>query len=130
MVRVGGDDRAVSQLTGSVTPPWHALTAEEVTGLLEVDPRIGLSSAEAARRLERHGHNELTGARQEPRWRAFLRQFQSPMILILMVAAVVSAVVAGQLEIPIAILVVVLLNAIIGFVQESRRSRRWRRCGG
>ena len=50
-----GDDRAVSQLTGSVTPPWHALAAEEVTGLLEVDPRIGLSSAEGARRLEPTG---------------------------------------------------------------------------
>jgi Ca2+-transporting ATPase len=110
----------VSQLTDSVTPPWHALAAEEVTSRLEVDPRVGLSSAEAVRRLERDGPNQLAEAPREPRWRAFLRQFQSPMILILMGAAVVSAVVAREPQTPVAILVVVLLNAIIGFVQESK----------
>lgn len=88
----------MSQLTESVTPPWHALAAEEVTGRLEVDPRVGLSSAEAVRRLERYGPNQLADAPREPRWRAFLRQCQSPMILILLVAAVVSAVVARELE--------------------------------
>jgi Ca2+-transporting ATPase len=110
----------VSQLTDSVTPPWHALAAEEVTSRLEVNPRVGLSSVEAVRRLERYGPNQLAEAPREPRWRAFLRQFQSPMILILMVAAVVSAVVAREPQTPVAILVVVLLNAIIGFVQESK----------
>ena len=111
---------AVTQLTESVTSPWHTLTAEEVRRRLEVDPQAGLSSAEAARRLERYGRNRLDEARREPRWRAFVRQFQSPMILILLVAAVVSAVVAREWETPIAIVVVMLLNAVIGFAQESK----------
>ena len=64
-----GDDEAVSQLTDSVTPPWHALAAEEVTSRLEVGPRVGLSSAEAVRRLERDGPNQLADAPREPRWR-------------------------------------------------------------
>jgi Ca2+-transporting ATPase len=111
---------AVTQLTDSVPSPWHALPAEEVTRRLEVDPQAGLSSAEAARRLERYGRNRLDEARREPRWRAFLRQFQSPMILILLVAAAVSAGAAREWETPIAIVVVVLLNAVIGFAQESK----------
>jgi Ca2+-transporting ATPase len=110
----------VSQLTESVTSPWHALTAEAVTRRLGVDLGIGLSSAEAARRMDRCGRNRLDETPREPRWRAFLRQFQSPMILVLLVAAVISAVVAREWETPIAILVVVLLNAIIGFAQESK----------
>ncbi|WP_432055288.1 cation-translocating P-type ATPase [Streptomyces sp. bgisy022] len=101
-------------------PPWHALPAPDVTGRLDVDPETGLSSREAARRLGEHGPNRLDEAAREPRWRAFLRQFQDLLIVILIVAAVVSLVVSREWETPIAILVVVLLNATIGFVQESR----------
>jgi Ca2+-transporting ATPase len=96
------------------------MAAEEVTRRLEVDPGAGLSSAEAARRLQRYGPNRLAQATREPRWRVFVRQFQSPMILILLAAAVVSAAVAREWETPVAIAVVVLLNGVIGFTQESR----------
>ena len=92
----------------------------EVTQRLEVDPGEGLSSAEAARRLERDGPNRLAEARREPRWRAFLRQFQDLLILILLIAAVVSLVVTREWETPVVIALVVLLNATIGFVQESK----------
>jgi len=100
--------------------PWHALPAGDAARELGVDPAAGLSPEEATRRLEQHGANRLAEAPREPRWRAFLRQFQDLMILILLVAAVVSVLVTGDLETPIAIAVVVLLNATIGFVQESR----------
>jgi Ca2+-transporting ATPase len=96
------------------------MTAEEVTRRLEVDPETGLSSAEAARRQQRYGPNRLVQATREPRWRVFARQFQSPMILILLAAAVASAAVAREWETPAAIAVVVLLNGVIGFIQESR----------
>ncbi len=99
---------------------WHALGAGDVTRALEVDPRVGLSSAEAARRKDRYGPNQLAEAPREPRWRAFLRQFQDLLIIILLLAAVVSLLVARDWKTPIAIIVVVLLNATIGFVQESR----------
>jgi P-type Ca2+ transporter type 2C len=96
------------------------MTAGEVAGRLEVDASRGLSSAEADRRLGVFGRNQLDEARPEPRWRAFLGQFQDLMIMILLVAAGVSLVVSREWETPVAIVVVVFLNAAIGFVQESR----------
>ncbi|MGI5290067.1 cation-translocating P-type ATPase [Nonomuraea polychroma] len=100
--------------------PWHALPAGDVAVRLQAAPDQGLSAGEAARRLERHGPNQLREAAREPRWRAFLRQFQDLMILILLIAAVVSLLISREWETPLAIAVVVLLNATIGFVQESR----------
>nr|MDT0663252.1 cation-translocating P-type ATPase [Micromonospora sp. DSM 115978] len=104
----------------STPTPWHARPAADAARDLDVDPGVGLSPAEAARRLERYGPNRLAEAPREPRWRAFLRQFQDLLILILLAAAVVSLVVSREVETPIAIALVVLLNATIGFVQESR----------
>ncbi|MEV1002311.1 cation-translocating P-type ATPase [Nonomuraea sp. NPDC050202] len=100
--------------------PWHALPAGEVAVMLQAAPEQGLSAGEAARRLDRHGPNRLREAAREPRWRAFLHQFQDLMIVILLVAAVVSLLISREWETPLAIAVVVLLNATIGFVQESR----------
>jgi P-type Ca2+ transporter type 2C len=77
---------------------WHALPAVDVARELDVDPGAGLSSAEAALRVERHGPNRLAETPREPRWRAFLRQFQDLLIIILLVAAVVSLVVTGEWE--------------------------------
>jgi P-type Ca2+ transporter type 2C len=85
-----------------------------------VDPGVGLSSAEAARRLGRYGPNRLAETPREPRWRVFLRQFQNLLILILLVAAAVSLAVTRAWETPVVIVLVVLLNATTGFVQESR----------
>ncbi|GAB2867404.1 cation-translocating P-type ATPase [Nocardioides pacificus] len=84
------------------------------------DTPLGLTSEEAERRLAEHGPNQLDEAPREPRWRAFLRQFQDLLIIILLIAAVVSLVVTQEIKTPIAIAVVVLLNATIGFVQEAR----------
>jgi Ca2+-transporting ATPase len=102
------------------TTPWYALPAADAVRDLEADPSTGLSEAEAQRRLARYGRNQLAEAPKEPRWRAFLRQFQDLLIIILLVAAVVSLLVSREWETPIAIVVVVLLNATIGFIQESK----------
>ena len=99
---------------------WHATSAAEAAERLEVDVGEGLSSTEATQRLERDGPNRLAEARREPRWRAFLRQFQDLLIIILLIAAVVSLVVTREWETPVVIALVVLLNATIGFVQESK----------
>lgn len=101
--------------------PWHALPVGDVAVMLQAAaPDQGLSTGEAARRLERYGPNQLREAAREPRWRVFLRQFQDLMIVILLIAAVVSLLISREWETPLAISVVVLLNAAIGFVQESR----------
>ena len=99
---------------------WHARPVAEAVRDLDVDPSSGLSAAAAQRRLDRYGRNQLAEAPKEPRWRAFLRQFQDLLIIILLVAAVVSLLVSREWETPIAIVVVVFLNATIGFVQESK----------
>jgi len=99
---------------------WHVTSAEDTAERLDVDVREGLSAAEATRRLERDGPNQLAEATKEPRWRAFLRQFQDLLIIILLIAAVVSLVVTREWETPVVIALVVLLNATIGFVQESK----------
>ncbi|GAA3121484.1 cation-transporting P-type ATPase [Planomonospora alba] len=110
----------MTEPAGSAPAPWHALPASDVAAGLGVDPRAGLSSQEAARRLAEHGPNQLAETPREPRWHAFLRQFQDLMIIILLIAAVVGVVVVREWETPAAIVLVVLLNAAIGFVQESR----------
>jgi Ca2+-transporting ATPase len=101
------------------SPPWHAIPVTEAAQRLEVDARKGLSAAEAARRLEQDGPNRLAEARREPLWKAFLRQFKDLLIVILR-GAVISLLVTREWETPVVIALVVLLNATIGFVQESR----------
>ena len=99
---------------------WHATPAAEVLQRLDVEAAQGLTTGEAAQRLDRDGPNRLAEAKREPRWRAFLRQFQDLLIIILLVAAVISFVVTREWETPVVIALVVLLNATIGFVQESK----------
>ena len=100
--------------------------AAEVARSLGVDPASGLSSAAAAERLARAGHNRLDPAAQVPTWRKLLAQFADPLIYLLL-AAIVISVVAWALEgahgVPfeaIVIAVIVVANAVLGFVQERK----------
>jgi Ca2+-transporting ATPase len=95
---------------------WHALSADQALDALDTDIR-GLSVAEAARRLEEYGRNELMEEKRETKLDLFLRQFRSVLILILIVAASVSVLV-GAWEDAVAILLIVVLNALFGFSQE------------
>ncbi len=71
-------------------PPYRR-PAEEVLAALGTDARRGLSQEEARRRLERHGRNELAAEKPTPAWRRFLAQFQDVLVLLLLVAAAISA---------------------------------------
>lgn len=99
---------------------------EDVARQLGVDPQRGLSSAEAARRLAAEGPNELRSPPAVSVWRRWLAQFRSPLVYLLLGAAAVSAVawvVEGTAGAPVdavVILAVVVLNAAIGFVQETK----------
>jgi P-type Ca2+ transporter type 2C len=105
--------------------PWRRDVAE-VADELGTDVRRGLSAAEAAARLAEHGPNELDPAEVVPGWRKLLAQFQDPLIYLLLAAVVVSVVawaVEGGEGIPyeaVVIMVIVLLNAVLGYVQEAR----------
>ena len=100
----------------------HALPAEAVAEKLAVDPHAGLSPEEAARRLQEIGRNEL-GGRDRPRYAAVaLRQFADPLVLLLVVAAAVSFLIGEQIEAAV-IAAIVVLNAVLGFVQEAGAER-------
>lgn len=98
---------------------WHHLAVEEVLERLEVEPSSGLGGAEVRRRLEHHGPNRLVEAVRRPAWKRFLDQFRDSLIYVLIVAAVVSALL-GDVKDPIVIGIVLVINAIMGFVQENR----------
>ena len=100
------------------------MPTDEVLSSLETTEN-GLTSTEASKRLEKHGLNKLKEAPKPTLIQRFLAQLKDPMLIILMVAAAVSAAttfIAGENEIAevIIILAVVLLNAILGVVQESK----------
>jgi Ca2+-transporting ATPase len=101
---------------------WHALSTDAVASHLLVAPERGLDAAEAAARLSRDGRNLLPEARARRAWRILLGQFADVMIGILLAAAAISAAL-GDLADSIAILVIVVVNALIGFVQEVRAER-------
>ncbi|WP_280546011.1 HAD-IC family P-type ATPase [Halomonas sp. 11-S5] len=97
---------------------WHAMTPEEALGQLDTT-REGLGEEEARVRLERHGPNRLQQAKGRPAWRRLLDQFNNILMLILLVAAAASLGLGHTLD-AIAILGVVLIIALIGFIQEGK----------
>jgi P-type Ca2+ transporter type 2C len=109
----------------------HREPAEEVVSALRSDVASGLSRAEAQRRLEQYGPNRLKSAPEAPWWQRLLEQFQNFLVIILLVATVISMV-EWLLQDPretalpyeaIVILAIVVLNALLGFFQESRAER-------
>jgi len=106
----------------TVPTPWHSLPADEVLVRLKVNLAEGLAQDEAARRLAEHGPNALPETKHRPLWRVFARQFASPLIYILFVAAVIAFAMGHRSDAAV-ILVVVLVNAVIGTFQEGRAER-------
>ena len=101
---------------------WHNLGAEETLKTLHSD-RSGLSESEAQRRLHQYGPNELTEKGKTSPLLVFLRQFASPLIYILLIAAIIELAVMHKPTDAAVILAVVTINSIIGFIQESRAER-------
>ncbi|ULB11918.1 HAD-IC family P-type ATPase [Cereibacter azotoformans] len=96
----------------------HSRPAEDCLASLDACPR-GLTSQEAARRLDLHGPNRLPEARPRGPVMRFLAQFHNVLIYVLIVAAVVTGVLEHWVDMGV-ILAVVLANAVIGFIQEGR----------
>jgi len=101
---------------------WYRLSTEELLDTLETRP-TGLTGEVALARLEQYGSNEIE-FKKTPAWVRFLRQFNDPMVIILMITAVVTGVLTalGSHMLPDTIVItsVVLLNSILGFVQEGK----------
>ncbi len=100
-------------------PTWHTLSAEEILTHLRTDPRRGLTSEEAERRLRIYGLNRLAEAPPPSFWSQLWAQLNSFVVWLLIVAALVSALLGDWVE-AAAILAIVVLNAALGVVQERR----------
>ncbi len=103
-------------------PLWHEMPVSAVIEKWATDPENGLDAAEAKRRYELYGSNTITQKSSKPVWLVFLLQFHQPLIYILLIAGVITAVL-GELVDSSVIFGVVLMNAVIGFWQEVKALR-------
>ncbi|OGO15862.1 MAG: ATPase [Chloroflexi bacterium RBG_13_68_17] len=99
--------------------PWHAREPDDVFETLATSPKDGLSQREAEARLARVGPNELREAPRPTFWHMLLEQFNNFIVIILIVASILSAVLGDYIE-AAAILAIVVLNALLGVIQERR----------
>lgn len=98
---------------------WYTRTSDEVIQFWQTNFIDGLSSAEVQNRLSKFGVNELEEKEKISWWKRFLAQFQDFMVLVLLGATLISAFL-GEYADAITILIIVLMNAILGFIQEYR----------
>ena len=99
--------------------PWTRSTGQ-AAAQMDVSPAAGLSTDQARQRLAQYGPNELAAGRKVPGWQKILRLLSDRLILVLIAAAVISAVVSREWETPLVILVVIALNTTLNYVQEQR----------
>ncbi|WP_239649735.1 HAD-IC family P-type ATPase [Methylocucumis oryzae] len=97
---------------------WHHLSPEDLLTRLQVDIQQGLNETEARRRLSQYGSNRLTPRRGKSPLRLLFEQFHQPLVYILIVAAAITAFLQEWVDSSV-IFGVVLVNAIIGFIQEA-----------
>jgi len=98
---------------------WHSKTVEEVERLQDTSMEQGLTSAEAKRRVEAYGLNELPPPKKTPFWKKLWAQLNNILILILTVAAIVLSTIGEYIEVGL-ICGVVVINVSIGLVQEGK----------
>ena len=112
----------MAQITTTPSPSWHALSPQEVAAALSTDLKGGLSGDEAQRRQTHDGFNELPEAPSPSLVKLFLSQFTSVIIWVLLGAAIVSGLLQDWLD-AAAIVAIVFLNGVLGFIQEFRAER-------
>ena len=115
---MAGPDLTPKVSTSTLDPV--AAEVDQVARELGVDPTRGLSAAEARSRLESHGPNRLVAGKKEPGWRAFLRQYEDFMQVILLGAALVNQIVTGDTGTTVVLAGLTVFNAVIGLRQESK----------
>ena len=122
MKRARHEETAVPAPSTDRAPAWHCLSTAEVAGQLGTEISAGLTRAEAASRIARYGPNAIQEGEKRSPWRMLLDQFTDFMIIVLLAAAVISGFI-GEVVDTIAILVIVLMNGTIGFIQEYRAEK-------
>ncbi|MCD4801804.1 MAG: HAD-IC family P-type ATPase, partial [Anaerolineales bacterium] len=113
------DQEQSGSISNQIDYPWHMLSREDVTGHLTVNRDQGLSEGEAEKRQETYGKNELQEAPPVSIWSMIYDQFANFVVILLIVASGISAALGEWVE-AAAIMTIVLLNAVLGVVQERR----------
>jgi len=101
---------------------WHAKEVKEVLEHFESDIEKGLDKNEAQKRLEEYGPNELPKGKKRSAWMRLLMQFHNVLIYVLIAAAIITALMDHWIDTWV-ILAVVVVNALIGFIQEGKAER-------
>ena len=112
----------VSSITSEPMALPHTLSADEVASRFDVRPAYGLTNAQVTQRNAQYGPNRLPEPPTRSAWLVFFGQFKSILILILIGAALLSALI-GNVKDAVVILAVVVINAVVGFYQEYRAER-------
>ncbi len=104
---------------------YYGMTADEVAKDLGTSTEQGLSPEEVKQRLEKYGHNKLREKKRTPIWKIFLSQFKDTLVLVLILAAIVTAVIAvvdktNNFTDSFIILAILIVNAVIGTIQEHK----------
>lgn len=119
---------ARSAITSAAAPSaldqtyWHTLEPHDVALVLKVDSKVGLTPAEVSNRQHRYGSNAIQQIQSRPAWHVLIDQFASIVIALLAIAAVISWATGDHAE-AIAILIVLILNAAVGFATEWQAGR-------
>ena len=113
------EQNSSAEQTQQSNPIWHTISGGEILAQLEVNREEGLSDDQISERLNTYGTNELQEAPPTSIWVKIYEQFANFVVVLLLVAAVISAVLGDWVE-AAAIMIIVLLNAGLGVIQESR----------
>ncbi len=101
------------------TDKWYTRSVQEVLVAWQTDQDEGLTSGEVKKRLSNFGHNEMLEKEKPAWWKRLVAQFRDFMVLVLLGATLISACLGEYVD-AVTILVIVIVNAILGFIQESR----------
>lgn len=115
-------ERLADEVNSMENHKFHLKTAQAVCSFFKTDGTEGLEIKEAAARLQKFGENNLKVAKKKPLWKKFFGQFCDFMVIVLLCAAIISTFL-GEYADAVTILVIVVFNAILGFVQEYRAER-------
>jgi len=110
-------------MTSGKNDSWHSKKIEVITKDLETDAAKGISDETAAKRIEKYGFNEIEEKKGRSPFKIFLLQFNDFMIWILVAAAFVSGIIIREVTDAIVILIILVINSVLGFIQEYRAEK-------
>src|SRR6056297_3094594 len=101
---------------------WHNKSIKKVSNILEADLKSGLTSTQVQKRIKKFGKNKLPRKKALPKTKIFLNQFKSPLVYILLIAALITIFLQEYTD-AIVLTTVVFVNTLVGFIQENKASQ-------